>query len=207
MDDSASGRLQSCPTIPCPPIFGPEKDRPTKPLHFRATRGFRLGIDVYIHVQCEPTTTSNAKNVEMMNQHGTNMETNMANPGDDNSVQEIAPHVNGERSSRCKYELVHCLDGPFMFQMNTKNKWSSDINLSTDRLNRPSQQDPTATSQSTTTLRCSRKPADFPGVGITRSPQHTPAYNNKSRVVPNIPNTEPKTQQLPYFQKQPPTVF
>jgi hypothetical protein len=70
MDDSASGRLQSCPTIPCPPIFGPEKDRSTKPLHFRATRGFRLGIDVYIHVQCEPTTTSNAKNVEMMNQHG-----------------------------------------------------------------------------------------------------------------------------------------
>jgi len=59
------------------------------------------------------------------------METNMANPGDDNSVQEIAPHVNGERSSRCKYELVHCLDGPFMFQMNTKNKWSSDIDLST----------------------------------------------------------------------------
>jgi hypothetical protein len=75
------------------------------------------------------------------------METNMANPGDDNSVQEIAPHVNGERSSRCKYELVHCLDGPFMFQMNTKNKWSSDITTS-----RPSQQDPTATEYNHTTL-------------------------------------------------------
>jgi len=123
----------------------------------------------------------------------------MANPGDDNSVQEIAPHVNGERSSRCKYELVHCLDGPFMFQMNTKNKWSSDIDLSTVSTvtTRPNSNRETA--KSTTTLRCSHKPADFPGVGITRPPQHTPAYNSKSRVVPN---TEPKTQQLPYFQKQ-----
>ena len=123
----------------------------------------------------------------------------MANPGDDNSVQEIAPHVNGERSSRCKYELVHCLDGPFMFQMNTKNKWSSDINLSTDRLNRPSQQDPTATSQSTTTLRCSRKPADFPGVGITHR-NTRPHTTTRVESYPTYPTLNRKHNNFLIFR-------